>query len=129
MIDFTDPQLNADFALVFTHFGALLFTVGGFVLMFGAKRLFAQFIVLGFISILIANFGPAALHGIPVLVLLGLGVLIGFSILGHVLALFIGRGAADSAIGNLLAYVLRVFFLPFVLPFRLFRLLMRRDDP
>ena len=62
------------------------------------------------------------------------GFLVAMNLLRHVLAFFVGYGAADSAVGNLLASTISSVFLIFMWPFRAVRRATRGlrpegDDP
>ena len=50
-----------------------------------------------------------------------IGVLVAFSVLRYALALFVGRGAADTAVGNLLAALIAFFVVVVFMPLRLLR--------
>lgn len=123
-----DPTFWSIFILTFAKLAVLFLVASGVALILQAKRISAHLAVLAFVAVAVAVLGPDLIHTVPWYVLLGFGVLIGLGLLGQFLALFIGRGAANSAVGTLTANLILAVALPFILPFRLLRRLLSRDS-
>lgn len=120
-------QTGADFAVAFSMLGGLLFAGGGLLLMFQAKRVAARLFVLGFVAIALAQMGPFALDGVPLYVLVGIGLLVALNLLWLFLAHTLTPGVANAAVGNLLANAISFILLPALLPLRMLRrFFMRR---
>ena len=102
--------------------------LAGLSLIVQTKRLAGNLMLLGFASIIIANLDPSIVEGIPFYVWFGVGVLLAFSLLRYALALFVGRGAADTAVGNLLAALIAFLVVVVFMPLRLLRRLFPNSD-
>ena len=109
-----------------TFLVALLVVCACIALVFGKIRAAGKFILVGLASIVavavVANVGfvSEAEEAFPYI--LGfIGLLIGLRVLRELLAVFVGKGAADTAIGNLLAWVIRFLFLVLVWPLKVLR--------
>ena len=85
----SDPELTT----ILLNTGHLLIVCSGLFLLARQQRLFVQLFFLAVISIAVAVIGPSAFDGIPLYILLGLGILIGLNLVLWFLGLFIGRAA------------------------------------
>ena len=84
----SDPELTT----VLLNSGHLIIICSGLFLLARQLRIFVQLFFLAATSIAVAVIGPSAFDGIPVYILIGLGILIGLNLFLWFLGLFIGRG-------------------------------------
>ena len=100
----------------FESLGVLLILAAGFLLIFGATRIAKRFIVIGLLTALFAGFHQVLLDEVAAPFLILITILVVLALLGQFLGLFIGKRAADVAIGNmvskLFALILLLLFLP-----------------
>ena len=109
-----------------TFLVALLVACACIALVFGKVRAAGKLILVGFVSIvvvaIVAKVGFAAEAEKAFPYILGfIGLLIGLRLLRELLAVFVGKGAADTTIGTLLALVIRYLFLAVVWPLKILR--------
>ena len=108
--------------------GVLLFMVAGFSLILEAPGIAGRFIFLGFVAIAFSQIGPDVVDQIPLPVLFVVGILILLAVLGQFLALFIGRRAADVAIGNIVANLVTAVVIFMFLPIKVLRKLLEQRE-
>ena len=126
-----EPTLSgseAELSVVVYNLGTLFIIGSGLALLLRARRLFMSLMLLGIALIVVGHVGPSSLEGLPLYVLLGLGVLVVLSLLRAVLVLFVGRRAGDTAVGALVGNLITLLFVWLLFPVRLLRraLLRRR---
>ena len=129
-------EIQHEWPLALGALGAVLIAGAGLAFVFGGRQLGKRLLLLGLLG---AVAGAAAdeldLAGVdwrawlpdylpPDVVVYGLyviGFLVAMNLLRHVLALFVGYGAANSAVGNLLSTVITSTFAVLAWPFRALR--------
>ena len=109
-----------------TFLVVLLVACACIALVFGKIRAAVKFLLVGLVSIVVVavvakvGFVSEAEKAFPYI--LGfIGLLIGLRLLREFLAVFVGKGAADTTIGTLLALVIRYLFLALVWPLKILR--------
>ena len=109
-----------------TFLVTLLVTCACIVLVFGKIRAAGKLILVGFVCIVVvavvANVGFVSEAEKAFPYILGfIGLLIGLRVLREFLSVFVGKRAADTTVGTLLALVIRYLFLALVWPLKLLR--------
>ena len=105
----------------FEALGTLLIMVSGLLFIVGATRIAKRFIFLGIFTVIFAGFHPLLFEEIPLPLLLVAGVLIVLAIFGQFLSLFIGKRAADVAIGNIVSNLVTAIVVLMFLPVKWLR--------
>ena len=109
-----------------TFLFGLLAACASIALVFGRVRAAVKLILLGVVSIVavtvVAHVGLVSEAEKAFPYILGfIGLLIGLRVLREFVAVFVGKSAADTAIGTLLASVIRYLFLALVWPLKVLR--------
>lgn len=136
-----------DLWLILTPFDAalLIFLAGGTCIAFGGRRLGAWLLVAAFAVLLLPVVMPDVQSlseidwrkwlpsyiddRVVIYALCVVGFLVAMNVLRHILAFFVGYGAADSAVGHLLASAIASVFVIFRWPFRAIRRIARGSRP
>ena len=133
-------ELQHEWPLALGALGAVLVGGAGLAFIFGGRQLGKKLLLLGLLGAVAGTAGnELGFTGVdwrawlpnylpPDVVIYGLyaiGFLVAMNLLRHVLALFVGYGAANSAVGNLLATVITSVFAMLAWPFRALRRLGR----
>lgn len=105
----------------FEALGTLLIMLSGLLFIVGATRIAKHFIFLGIFAVIFAGFHPLLFEAVPLPLLLVASILIVLALLGQFLSLFIGKGAADVAIGNLVSYLITTIAVFMFLPLKFLR--------
>ena len=123
---------------------ALLIALAGVCLVFGAgrvaRRLLLVAVAVAALPIVSESLGLTDVdwrgwlpdyidERVVIYLLYAVGFLVAMNVLRHVLAFFVGYGAADSAVGNLLASAVASVFAIVMWPFRAVRNAARRLRP
>ena len=137
-------ELQYEWPMALIALGAVLIGCAGITFIFGGRRLGKKLLQLGVVG---AAAGAAANDmglasgdwrawlprgldaDVVVYGLYAIGFLVAMNLLRHLLALFVGYGAANSAVGNLLATVITSVFAMLAWPFRALRRLGRSSQP
>lgn len=133
-------EIHHEWPLALGALGAVFIGGAGIAFIFGGRQLGKKLLLLGLLGAVAGAVGDELdLAGVdwrawlsdylpPDVVVYGLyaiGFLVAMNLLRHVLALFVGYGAANSAVGNLLATVITSGFALLAWPFRALRRLGR----
>ena len=142
-------ELQYEWPAALMAVGTVLIGCAGLAFIFGGRRLGKKLLQLGVVAAVVGaavdDMGLASADwrawlpdgldaDMVVYGLYAIGFLVAMNLLRHLLALFVGYGAADSATGNLLATVITSVFAMLVWPFRALRRIGRSshspfDDP
>lgn len=126
-----------DLWLILTPFdlAMLIFMAGATCIAFGGRRLgtwliVASFVVLVLPAVVWREWLPSYIdERVVIYVLCVVGFLVAMNVLRHILAFFVGYGAADSAVGHLLASAIISLFVILRWPARAIRRIVRGSRP
>ena len=110
----------------FEGLGVLLILAAGLLFIVGATQIAKRFIFLGLFAVLFAGFHPVLFDEVPLPLLVAAGVLIVLALFGQFLALFIGRRAADVAIGTIVSNLVTAVVVLMFLPVKMLRKLLEK---
>ena len=112
----------------FQSLGVLLILAAGLLLIVGATHIAKRFIFLGLFAVLFAGFHPLLFEEIPLPLLVVASVLIVLALFGQFLALFIGRRAADVAIGTIVSNLVTAVVVLMFLPIKIIRKILTNNE-